>query len=402
MRIDGDLPRALRRMRPDLVGLTSYTCHVNTVKSLAATIKNILHVAATVVGGHHATVRPEDFDIPAVDFIVSGEGCTAMRDLVVRGIELRNIGGLGYLQSGRRRYNPSLSHPDLDSLPLPRRDLVKKYRKQYFFGHNNPATAVRTSLGCQNRCHFCPLWGITGGRYLKRSVESLLNEIEGIEGDFIFFIDDESMADWPRMEKLAHAIKSSGLSKRFHAYARADTIISHPGLFRRWQAAGLRSVSVGYESGDDDRLEKMNKNLTAPDQARATAVLNGLGIGIDALFIIEPDFVKEDFLAMLGYIRKLGLKWPSYSVMTPVPGTPLYERSKHLLTTNNWDHYDMAHAVLPTALEPAQFYKYCRHMTNSSGRIELRALSLLRYPLSVVTAKIGSYLRYLVRSEEGI
>lgn len=74
MRIDPDLDFHLRQYCPDVVGITSYTVHVNTVKKLFQQIKTVNPDIVTVVGGHHATILPMDFCTSFIDVIVTGEG----------------------------------------------------------------------------------------------------------------------------------------------------------------------------------------------------------------------------------------------------------------------------------------------------------------------------------------
>ena len=74
MRLDKDLRSILQIFQPDIVGITSYTVHVNTVQKIAKMIKKWDGKVLIVVGGHHATVAPEDFVSPGIDLIVIGEG----------------------------------------------------------------------------------------------------------------------------------------------------------------------------------------------------------------------------------------------------------------------------------------------------------------------------------------
>ncbi len=73
LRLDRDLATVLRDYQPEVVGLTSYTVHVNTVKRLCQQIKTHNPETIIIVGGHHATVRPGDFATPCIDVIIAGE-----------------------------------------------------------------------------------------------------------------------------------------------------------------------------------------------------------------------------------------------------------------------------------------------------------------------------------------
>ena len=78
------LKRAVQTFGPDLVGLTGYSHEGSIVKELARRIRRLLPLGKIVVGGHHATVAPEDLDIEEIDAIVRGEGCGPFRSLVER------------------------------------------------------------------------------------------------------------------------------------------------------------------------------------------------------------------------------------------------------------------------------------------------------------------------------
>ena len=84
LRLEKSFHAALEAFDPDLVGLTAYTVHVNVVKRLFEEVKAWKAKTLTVVGGHHATVLPEDFCVPSIDVIVRGEGVFAFREIVRR------------------------------------------------------------------------------------------------------------------------------------------------------------------------------------------------------------------------------------------------------------------------------------------------------------------------------
>jgi radical SAM superfamily enzyme YgiQ (UPF0313 family) len=74
--------RALGDFQPDLVGLSGYTHEASEVKRLARSVRRLSPAAFVVVGGHHATVAPRDFDLPEIDAVVRGEGCGPFAALV--------------------------------------------------------------------------------------------------------------------------------------------------------------------------------------------------------------------------------------------------------------------------------------------------------------------------------
>ena len=97
-RLDPDIERAVREFRPDVVGLTAFTSHLNIVRALAASIRRLSPGTFLVIGGHHATVVPEDFNDSAFDLVVIGEGVMALREILrelAGARDFRTISGLG-------------------------------------------------------------------------------------------------------------------------------------------------------------------------------------------------------------------------------------------------------------------------------------------------------------------
>ena len=359
-RIERDTEGAIRSFQPDVVGLTGFTSHLNIIREIAAQAKGIDPDVTVIVGGHHATVSPGDFNDPAIDFVVIGEGVAALRELlaVVAGtLDLRQVRGIavpspqGLLFTEPRPYTP------LDDLPLPDRSLTAGYRHTYFSEWFKPLASIRTSLGCTARCTFCALWSITDGKYLRRDPERVVAELKGIAEENIFFCDDESMCDTRRMEKLAELIEEAGIRKTYFLYARVDTIVRHPELFARWRKIGLSQVFVGMEDFSDARLKAMNKGVTVSQQEEAARILDRLGIMMYASFMVDPDYTREDFVSLRQYVGRLKLKYATFTVMTPLPGTELYASVKDRLLTTRPEMFDMLHALVPTRLPLQEFYR---------------------------------------------
>jgi radical SAM superfamily enzyme YgiQ (UPF0313 family) len=229
--------------------------HVNTVRRLFEHIKRWNPEVLTVVGGHHATVVPEDFLCPFIDLIVIGEGVFAFKKIISRlerGESFDGIPGVAFAQGDRLVRTDGQAVVELDAFPFPDRRLTAKYRKHYYSEWMKPLASIRTSKGCPYRCNFCALWKIAGGRYLRRSPERVVEELATIDEELVFFADDESLVDARRMKTLARLIKNSGLSKRFFLYGRSDTIARNPDLLELWREIGLERVFVGADQESDE------------------------------------------------------------------------------------------------------------------------------------------------------
>lgn len=399
-RLDPDIERTVREFQPDVVGLTAFTSHLNIVRELAASIRRLRPETFLMIGGHHATVVPEDFNNSAFDLVVIGEGVVALREILrelAGARDFRGINGLGIPDPAGMHFTPPRPYTPLDELPLPDRSLTAAYRSRYFSEWFKPLASIRTSLGCTARCTFCALWAITGGKYLRRDPAAVIKELKGIAEENVFFCDDESMCDTRRMGQLADLIAAAGIRKRYFLYARVDTIVKQPELFAKWARIGLSQVFVGMEDFSDERLAAMKKGVTTDQQAEAARILRKLGVMMYASFMIDPDYSREDFRSLVAYIRKLKMTYATFTVMTPLPGTELHATRRAELLSKKPELYDMLHALLPTRLPLPEFYQEMARLYSGAVPMYRSLPTLLRYGLHGLLLRLRLFRVFLQR-----
>jgi radical SAM superfamily enzyme YgiQ (UPF0313 family) len=317
-----------------------------------------------------------------IDLIVIGEGVFAFLEIVERfqkGNDFSNIPGVAYSKGEDLIITASPAEIELDAMPLPARNLTAEYRKHYFSEWMKPIASLRTSKGCPHRCNFCALWKISKGRYLTRSPEKIAEELETIDEKYVFFADDESLLDVGRMTELAHLIKDAGIKKRYYLYGRSDTIAGNPKLLAIWREVGLEKVFIGLESFKAEDLEFMRKTSTLDDNRKAIRILHDLGIDEHASLIVRPEFTRADFHAFRQYCRDLELRYAGFAVLTPLPGTDLYEDAKSRMLTRNYDYFDFIHTVLPTAIPLKEFYKEYYTLLRKAVTIDKQLAFIRRY-----------------------
>ncbi len=364
MRLDKSLAEHLEEYRPDIVGLTSYTPQVYITIDLCKTIKAFNADILTVVGGHHATLAPEDFCDPDLDIIARGEGVFTFREIVERvenNQEVTDVKGIAFYHRGELKFTAPRDYPGLDSFPFPDRSLTEHYRENYFLetsdGPLKPFANFLTSKGCPYKCNFCGVRKITAGKYLARDPHTIVEELKTIKEPHVYLADDETFIDLNRMDKLADLITASGIKKVFLSFARSDTVVSNPGLFKKWRNAGLERVLIGAESNRAQDLEYYGKRNTIGNNEKAISLLKKIGVKTDVTFIIPPDYDIEDFDNLADYAKNLGADFVIFNPLTPFPGTDLYDEVKERLTTSNLELFDMSHMVLPTRLPLNNFYR---------------------------------------------
>ncbi len=400
LRLEKDFERILTEYDPDIVGITAYTVHVNVVKTLCRKVKELKGEALTVVGGHHATVAPDDFLSPSIDIIVMGEGVLPFREIVRRFQKresLEGVPGTAVPRDGCLIGTKSEELLDLDAFSFPDRKLTVQYRGEYFSEWMKPLASIRTSKGCPFRCTFCAEWKIAGGYYYKRKPERVVDELAEIPEECVFFADDESLIDTGRMARLAQLIREAGIRKRYFLYGRSDTVTRHPRLLEAWRSIGLERVFIGLEFFRDEDLAYVRKSSTVEDNERAVHLLRELGIEVYASFIIRPDFMRSDFEAMRRCCQRMRPDYASFAVLTPLPGTDLYRDVKDTLLTRNLDFYDFIHTVLPTALPLREFYAEVGRLYMKAVPLHMQLASLRKFRVSEIPGLVATGRRFYSR-----
>jgi radical SAM superfamily enzyme YgiQ (UPF0313 family) len=363
MRLDKNLNKRLEKYRPDFVGVTAYTCDLNSALDVLKEVKKFNPHISTAIGGHHATFMPYDCVAPFVDAVFLGMSDYSFKDYIesieggkdinsVKNIALRKKDDLYFTEKADFNVN-------LDSLPLPSRRLTRQYRKYYRDHLRNKTTFILTSRGCPYRCTFCACWKLMQGRYITRSPESVVEELAGIpeDVDLVCFADDNSLHSIRRAWRLSDLIKEHKINKKLSMYARADTIVKHPDLIESLRDVGLQYLTVGVEAVKDGDLESLNKGTSVQINNEAIRILQRLGIGNAAHFIVNPDYTEEDFNLLFKYVSDMDLFQVVFTVLTPLPGTELYEENYDRFAIRNYDFFDHVHSILPTKLSRKEFYR---------------------------------------------
>lgn len=369
------LTARLDDQRPEVVGITGVTCEANTVLQLAAQVKRRLPSTCLVVGGIHASNAPEFFNRPDVDYIVCGLGKKSFAELVGQ-LEIsadRKFTpppGIARTTPGRplRNFARRATQLDLVQDRPPAYGLVQGSRSHYRLETLGITMGfVASAFGCPHRCSFCSMQGQTGGRYLAKSVATVLRDIELLDGvPVIRFVDANTFGDVRRAEELARALLAGGFARHYLADIRADTVVRHPELLALWKQAGLRAVIIGFEEVVDANLQAMNKGIQAQTNRAAVALLKELGITIVGDFIISPDYDEDDFARLEDYLAETAIDLPMITVLTPLPGTDLHRQLAPRIVNPDLDYYTLTNAVTRTRLAEEQFYiRYARLLANA-------------------------------------
>ncbi len=403
------LARELVAFRPDIVGTTSMTTDAYQAKAVLRMARQIRPEALTVVGGHHPTLSPDEFDEPYVDVIVQGEGELTFRELVDRWDRQRSsqdrdfagVDGVRFASpAGGRCVNPKRSQTgDLDALPLPDRSLVKKYAGRYFFTAVRPMASIFTSRGCSFDCNFCAIWEFYERRTRFLSARKIADSLEACEEKFVFILDDNFLTSRTRLLELCDEIERRGIKKYWMTQGRADFVARNPEIIARLARCGLAGLLTGFESNDDDTLAALRKRSTWDENRRANDILRENGVFTTGIFMVRADWTREQFDSLYAYINSLEIGIPLVTILTPLPGTQLFHAYKDALLTTDHRLFDLLHAVLPTRLPRAEFYRhFARSIDATEPSVYRSYRSLLRTRPEMVARLLRGILWFYART----
>lgn len=348
------LEEELRRC--DLVGITTTTSTFPEALRIAQRAKD--YGRTVVMGGYHATFQDEEtLQSGVVDYIVRGEGegiFAQLLDALEKGTPPEHVPGISFLKEGKLLRTPSPLPPqDLDALPFPARELLplSKYWMTQLEGE--PLVNVITSRGCPFACKFCASSQFSGRKWRARSPKSILRELEIVYFDLGFraiaFVDDNFTLLPERVEHLCDEIERRNMKLRWWCFSRADTIVHHESLVKKMAKAGLRMVYLGLESAEKAVLEDYGKQLTVEVARKAIEILRKYGVKSWGSFILGSlRETKTTIQKTVEFARKIRPDIVQFSLLTPFPGTTLFEelRRENRILHFGWSLFDGAHPVV--------------------------------------------------------
>ena len=401
LRIDGESKglEICRRFDPDVVGLQcNFTTERNRTLRLAEMVRRTMPKAFIVVGGHDASRDPEFFRHAAIDAIAAGDGEEVMpplMDALQRGIDLKTIRGLSVNDGGEWFFTGEANaRPNLDSYPPPARHLIAHYADHYYINFRKPMALLETARGCPYKCNFCSVWKFHESTFREKSPQRVVRELQDIKAEAIFITDDIFWMNVRRGEEMARQIKAAGIRKYFAVQTRTDIIVKFPHLIEMWKECSTKiQVFLGLESVTNEGLKAVNKKNTADNNVRAIQILNELGVGATTNFIVDPGWDREDFARLRHWIDEMGVYNAGFSILTPLPGTDLWNEAKSRVTANRWEMFDIVHSVLPTKLPLEEFYEeysaLWRHVLGIRGKSEGKMKNYLRVAGALATGKLS-------------
>lgn len=377
------LPFFIEKKKPDIVCLTGYITHNNALKELCKEIKSINSNIVTIVGGVHIEKVPESVDSEFIDYRVVRNAVDVFPKLISY---LKNETAFpeGVLRMNEQLDEKKLPHYKFD-VPIPNRELTKKYRKHYFYVFHNKVALLKCSFGCPFPCNFCFCRKITGDNYVERDMNEVIEELKTIKEKEVYIIDDNFLVSEKRVQTFLQLLKAEQIHKKYLIYGRADFIAQHPDIIRDFKKQGLRTIIVGFESFNDDELSSLNKKTIAQTNEKAMKILNDNGVDCYASVIVMPEWDKDDFARATKKMLDLGIKFINIQPLTPLEKTDFeFDDSRLIIPRAEYEKWDLAHLVIkPEKLSIIDYYKEILKMYERVLFNPRNLIRHLKYPVNM-------------------
>lgn len=359
------LVNKVKKYQPDLIGFTTITSDVKDTAETAKKMKKEIPVSI-VAGGPHVTALPKGTlgEFPSFDFAIYGEGEKTLLELVNTLVEKRDnfeeIKGLVFRKNGQVIQNesrPQLTEGELDELPFPEFDNYYS-REDSIFTKKKPfedlgtwktkGYNILTSRGCPFDCVFC--MRVFGKKVRRRSPESVIAEmeyaIERYKVDSFTFTDEVFLSNTSKTRILLNMMIERNMSKRVKWSAMTRVNFVNKELISKARQAGCVNLQLGIESGDNEILKAIGKNITVDEIKRAVSIIKEEGITTGAFFILgHPNETKETIKRTIKLAIELNTSTVAIGIMVPFPGTEIYRMAQnnecgYRLLSRDWSLYD--------------------------------------------------------------
>lgn len=332
----------LKRMKPDLTGISVLTPSRLQAIKIAKAAKKYNPGCKVVLGGIHPTLMWDQMmdNYPVVDYIVKGEGEITFCNLVL-GEKPASIKGLVW----RDNENKIINNPDrpliknLDKIPFPAWDMINPLIYppwgQGVIDGIDLGKEVRVpiifSRGCMGSCTFCSTWRIWRG-YRYRSGKNVADEMEMLVKKFgvkhFVFQDDTLTGSKKEIINFCHELIRRKIKVAIHGTTRVDFVDEE--MLKLMRRVGFYKLSYGIESGSPKMLLSINKKTNLSEILKAVNLTKKAGIQVCALMMFGlPGESAEDRLLTNKLINKIKAdEIGTIGEIWVFPGTALFEQAK--------------------------------------------------------------------------
>jgi anaerobic magnesium-protoporphyrin IX monomethyl ester cyclase len=379
---------------PQVIGISSTTVAFHRALSVAGFLKEKMPNVITVIGGPHPTAAVEDvMSNKEFDYAILGEGEIAFQnflDALQYNADYKSLAGLAY----RGKEKIHVNHPNIiehiNELPFPAYDMINNfslYNPPPMNYRKLPVANIITSRGCPNQCTFCD-HSIFGRTLKQRSPENIAEEIELLFKHYgireIAFVDDTFTINPERIKILFKYLNQKNIHFPWTCMSRINTVDEDMLLFMKDH--GCWHISFGIESGNENILQLIKKNISLDAVKKIIETCYRLGILTKGFFIIgHPGETEETIEQTIQFALSIPLDDVVVTLNTPLPGTAQYRTAQEYgrLDNADWSKYNMWNPVfIPKGLTTEILLKKHHEFYR---RFYLRPRIVKRYAISFLS-----------------
>lgn len=340
-----------------LVSNTSFPTIKSDLKVLEIAKTILPNIKTSIFGMYPTLMREKVFEeSSSLDFSITGEpewSYQLLSDALNGTKNLKDVSGLIYRSEQNtieKNLGQNFSENTLDDLPFPARDLLHNDKYKYPL-NKKPFTLLMLSRGCPYGCTFCNAHQYYGKKFRKRTVSSIIAEIEdcvnnyGIS-NFLFWGESFSL-DFNYANEITDAILAKGLKINWSTRTMVDRIDTT--LLKKMKQAGCRSLSLGIETFNQEILDSVKKGTQIADIQNAIKAVNAADIISIGHFIIGlPGDNEQNATDTINFSLKSGLDYAQFYCAVPYPHTPMGEfaRMQNWIESEDYTKYHLADAVM--------------------------------------------------------
>lgn len=352
--IENELEFIIKKENYEIIGFSSVTQTASGTIRLSNIVKKINPKITTIVGGVHPTVMGGEVlnQMPDIDIAAIGEGEITIVEILeyLQGKKhLNEIDGIAYRDEKNKIINNKKREiiKNLDDIPFPAYHLIDitKYTPPPGLFFRKPIVGMITARGCPFNCNFCADRVIWQGVCRLRKPESVLQEVELLAKKYgvkeIKFFDDTFTVNRKRTIEICEGIINLNLNIIWRCSSRVDSV--DPELLLLMKKAGLRSISYGVESGDEEILKKMNKRIKLDQIRNAVKWSKEIGIETKGFFLLNyPGDTVETTEKTIAFSRELNLDFAGFNLIFPSYGTQVRKEieENYEIDRDAWDNLD--------------------------------------------------------------
>jgi radical SAM superfamily enzyme YgiQ (UPF0313 family) len=304
----------------DLVGISCMTANAPRAYELCMEFKK--RGKTVLLGGVHPTILPEEA-LEHADCVVVGEA-EGVWDTLLRDFQNNEL---------KEKYHDP--KPDLGKYV--RKDFKKILKNRLF-----KMIPVMTTRGCPYNCEFCCVTNLFGRKIRHMPIENVISDIKDSGAKNIMFLDDNIIGHPKYAKALFKAIKP--LKVNWVGQASVSLLVADDELMQLAADSGCKAMFFGIESVSVDQLQTLRKALKEIEHLEsAIKKIKKMGILIHASMVFGFDNdTKEIFSETVEFLIRNKVSTVSFNVLTPYPGTKIYDelKSEDRLTTTDWKYYD--------------------------------------------------------------